>query len=102
MNSATNSFRASVPSLTPLLAEENTPPTRWIAVIISLDSTANCPATALIDPRAPSNSDVCNLNCLKAAIAPYVVFLRLSNVGAKSALARASNAILVTVADKPA
>ena len=56
VNTAINSFRASVPSETPLLDEANTPPVLCIAVIISADSTANAAATLLIEPKALSNS----------------------------------------------
>ena len=62
-----------MPSLTPLPAAANTPPVRWIAIIISLASTANFAATALIDPRDPSSSLLEILNCLIKAIEPSTV-----------------------------
>ena len=51
-----NSLRASVPSLTPLLALANTPPVLLIALIMSPASTAKLAATALILPKALPNS----------------------------------------------
>ena len=79
-----------MPSLTPLEVAANTPPARLTAAIISSDSTANCPETALIPPRAFSKSLALILNCLNIAIAPSAVLLISVKVGAKVDLAKAS------------
>ena len=102
MKTAINSFKASLPSETPLLAEANTPPALETAVIMSPASTANLPATALILPRLLSKSLAEIPNCLINAILPSTVLLKLSNVGAKALLAKASNAMDVSLALNPA
>ena len=56
----------------------------------------------MIDPRADSSSEVSNPNCLIAAIAPSVVSFKLSKDGASSVFAKASRAILVSLALIPA
>ena len=93
VKTAKNSFKASVPSLTPLLAVENTPPALCIAVIRSVDSTANLAATELIEDSAFSRSLVLTLNCLIKAILPSTVSLRLLNEGANSVNANALRAV---------
>ena len=65
-------------------------------------STANLAATALIEPRAPSNSAVEIENCLIRAILPSTVLFRSSNDGASVLFAKAFNACSVSWADKPA
>ena len=69
---------------------------------MSFDSTAKAAATALIEPKAPSRSFAEIPNCLIAAIAPSVVWVRFSKDGASSVLASADNATLVSSAVKPA
>ena len=95
VNKAINSFKSPPAAL-------NAPPVRRIAAIISEDSTANFPATALIDDNAPSSSSDWILNCLNIATAPSVVLVILSNVGARSVLAKACKDFLVSSALKPA
>ena len=92
MNKAINSLSASDPSLMPLLDAANAPPALCIAEIMSLDSTANAAATALILPRIFSRSFVSIPNCLRAAIAPSVVSVILSKDGANSVFANAARA----------
>ena len=102
VNTAINSLRASVPWLTPLLAAANTPPVLWIAAIISLASTANPAATALILPRAFSKSTVLIENCFISAILPSTVWLISLNVGASVVNANDFRACSVCLADNPA
>ena len=102
VNTAINSFNASVPSLTPLLAFAKTPPVLEIALIISPASTAKPAATALILPRAEPSSVELIPNCRIRAILPSTVLFRLSKEGANALRASASNAFSVSLAFKPA
>ena len=102
VNTAINSFNASVPSLTPLLAVANTPPVLWIAEIMSDDSTANFAATAFIEPKADSSSVALIPNCLIRAMLPSTVLFMSSNEGAKALNAKAFNALSVSLALNPA
>ena len=99
---AMNSLRACLPVLTSFEALANTPPVRLTAAIMSSDSTANFPATALMEPNIPSKSLASNPNCLKIAMEPSTVLFILVKVGDKSDLAKACRATLVSLADKPA
>ena len=66
----------------------NAPPVLLMASTISVDSTANCLETELIDSRTfPARLTLNSKVCI-TAIKPSVVLVRLSNVANKSVLAR--------------
>ena len=80
----------------------NAPPARLITTLRSEASTANEPATLLIEPSCASSFPTPIPNWFKTAMAVSAVSAIFSNVGASSVLARAASAILVSLADKPA
>ena len=102
VNTAINSLRASLPSLTPLLAAAKTPPVLEIAAIISPASTAKAAATAFILPRASSSSLADIPNCLIKAILPSTVLFKLSKDGARLVRANARTACSASLAANPA
>ena len=79
----------------------NAAPVLRNAKIMSSDSTANLPATALIEPSFCSSLSTLTPKTAIAAIAPSAVFSISLKVGASEDLANASKAVLVSLALMP-
>ena len=95
VNKANNSLRLPPDDL-------NTPPVLRTTSIKSPASTANAPATALIEPSCFSNAPTPSWNWAKIAIAPSVVSVILSKLGARADFANTLKALDVSSAVKPA